>query len=161
MCWTRLEDARQWVLRMQPIQREPEHCQRVGARAGARGTQEIHLLLWKGTDLSVSFSIAVSTLAYRARTKFLLHWIAGKGKVVPFFASSLVPQCLASDCQPTSTSGSRRLRLSTTCTCPHHCGDGNFQEAALRLWNGLPFWLRHHNLSIGHSRNGLETHLSG
>lgn len=44
----RLEDPRQWVLWVQPLQREPWHRQPEPAGSGQRGPQEIPLLLWEG-----------------------------------------------------------------------------------------------------------------
>lgn len=43
-----LEGPRQRVLRVQSLQGEPEHRQRVSPRSGQGGTQEISLLFRKG-----------------------------------------------------------------------------------------------------------------
>jgi len=78
LCGIRLEDARKWVLRMQPIQGKSQHCQWVSSCTSSWSTQEIHLLLWKGNVLSL-FRYCLYTASFQVLLCFdAVNWVNRK-----------------------------------------------------------------------------------
>lgn len=56
-----LEDSRQWILWVQPLQRKPWYSKPEPTGSGQRGPQEISLLLWEGEDFSLIISAFLLT----------------------------------------------------------------------------------------------------
>jgi len=100
-----------------------------------------------------------------------LHWLPVRQRIefklavlVYKVLIGLSSQCLADDCQLTSTAGRRRLRSSnvTTYEVPRtrtSLGDRLFTVAGPRLWNNLPLHLRDSEHTFLEFCRLLKTHL--